>query len=127
MQFKQICADVDILQEYRTSSALVIPALEEGFGLPMLQAFSLGVPVIASEAEALVEVSGGTSTHVDARRPEALAARIQQVIEDWKFSARLAQDGIKRAADFSWARSAKIHETAYRMAIDVFRSSKERK
>ena len=93
----------------------------------MLQAFSLGVPVIASEAEALVEVSGGAATHVDARRPEALAARIQQVIEDRKFSARLAQDGIRRAADFSSARSAKIRETAYRMAIDVFRSSKERK
>ena len=126
VKFKQICADVDILDGYSTSAALVIPALEEGFGLPMLEAFSLGVPVIASEAEALVEVSGGAATHVDATQPEALAARIEQVIEDRKFSARLAQDGIKRAADFSWAHSAKIHETAYRMAIDVFHNSNER-
>ena len=93
MQFKQICDDADILQGYSTSAALVIPALEEGFGLPMLEAFSLGVPVIASQAEALVEVSGGVATHVDATQPEALAARIEQVIEDRDFSARLVQDG----------------------------------
>ena len=126
VQFKQICDDADILQGYSTSAALVIPALEEGFGLPMLEAFSLGVPVIASQAEALVEVSGGAATHVDATQPEALAARIEQVIEDRDFSARLVQDGIKRAGEFSWAHSAKIHETAYRMAIDIFRSSNER-
>ena len=61
----------------------------------MLEAFSLWVAVIASQAEALVEVSGA-ATHVDATRPEALATRIQQVIEDRDFSARLSQNGLAR-------------------------------
>ena len=51
----------------------------------MLEAFSLDAPVIASQAEALVEVSVGAATHVDARGLEVLAAVIQQVIEDYTF------------------------------------------
>jgi glycosyltransferase involved in cell wall biosynthesis len=123
VRFKHICDDTDIRDGYTTSAALVIPALEEGFGLPMLEAFSLGVPVIASRAEALLEVSGGAATHVDATSPDALAERINQVLEDRELSARLAREGIRRAADFSWARSAKIHETAYRTAINIFHDS----
>jgi glycosyltransferase involved in cell wall biosynthesis len=125
IRFQQVRDDADIREGYSTSAALVIPALEEGFGLPMLEAFSLGVPVIASRAEALVEVSAGAATHVDATCPEALAAAIDQVLEDRKLSAHLAQEGIKRAADFSWERSAKVHETAYRAAIGICSSARK--
>lgn len=118
VHYRTIRSDADLLQGYRDCSALVIPSLEEGFGLPMLEAFALGLPVIASEAEALVEVSGGAATHVDATVSEALAARILEVIEDSELRSRLVRNGTKRAADFSWARSAAAHQAAYRAAID---------
>ena len=123
VQFKQVRGDRDLFEGYNTCSALVIPALEEGFGLPMLEAFALGIPVIASEAEALLEVSAGAATHVDATSAEALAARIQEVLDDRELHARLARSGLRRAADFSWARSAAAHEVAYHAAIEIFRNN----
>jgi glycosyltransferase involved in cell wall biosynthesis len=118
VQYRTIRSDADLLEGYRDCSALVIPSLEEGFGLPMLEAFALGVPVVASEAEALIEISGGAAAHVDATLPEALAVRILEVLENTELRARLVRDGTKRAADFSWARSAAAHQAAYRAAID---------
>jgi glycosyltransferase involved in cell wall biosynthesis len=85
---------------------LVMPSLDEGFGLPVLEAMAAGVPVVASNRGSLPEVVGDAGPVVDARDPEALSDAIVRVIEDDSYARGCAERGLARAATFSWARTA---------------------
>ena len=95
---------------------LVLPSLDEGFGLPVLEAMSAGVPVVASNRGSLPEVVGDAGPLVDARDPQALAAAIARVLEDEAYARAGAERGLARAATFSWARMAAATRDAYRAA-----------
>lgn len=92
---------------YRGAIALVMPSLEEGFGLPVVEAMAAGTPVIASDIEALVEVTGGAAFHVDPRSVEAIADAMRNVTRGHVESARA------RAAQFTWRRCAELTREAY--------------
>lgn len=98
--------DADLRPLYQAASAFVFPSLYEGFGLPVLEAFASGVPVVTSNVTALPEVSGGAALEVDPLRVEAIADAMRQVAEDSALAAALRARGIARAREFSWERSA---------------------
>jgi glycosyltransferase involved in cell wall biosynthesis len=102
---------------YAGARALVIPSLDEGFGLPALEAMSAGVPVIASTRGSLPEVIGDSGPLVDATDPDALAGAIRRVIEDEAYAAACAARGLERAAGFSWPRSAALVRRMYVDAV----------
>lgn len=79
---------------------VVVPSRSEGFGYPMLEAFAAGVPVVASAAGALPEVSGGAARLVPAGDPDALAEAIARVATDEDLRARLIAAGKQRAREF---------------------------
>ena len=90
------------------STGLIVPSIDEGFGLPVLEAMSLGVPVIHSTAPALVEVAGNAGIVVDVhgnRGVEQLAEAIAG-LEDQKLQKELIALGRSRAAEFTWDASA---------------------
>jgi glycosyltransferase involved in cell wall biosynthesis len=101
---------------YRNAIALVMPSIEEGFGLPALEAMAHGTAVITSLAPALVEVTGGAALHVDARDASALAAAMTRVMRDGELRAMLGANGIERARFFTWKRCAELTRNAYRIA-----------
>src|SRR5262249_44205626 len=70
---------------YEGARLLVQPSFEEGFGLPVLEAMTLGVPVVAANRGALPEVLGEAGPLVDPERPEQLAAAITRILEDPAF------------------------------------------
>lgn len=92
------------------ASVFVFPSLAEGFGLPVVEALSLGTPVVHSDAPALVEVSAGAAVVVPrsdaAGYPERLAQALFQVANDVDLSTRLGIAGLDRARAFSWRDSA---------------------
>ncbi|CAN5285183.1 glycosyltransferase family 1 protein [soil metagenome] len=90
------------------ASALVFPSLDEGFGLPVLEAFSLGTPVVHSDAPALLEVSGGAGLAVELGDgyEARLAEAIGRVVYDPGFAAELGTTGRDRAGLFTWRSSA---------------------
>lgn len=92
------------------ASVFVYPSLAEGFGLPVLEALSLGTPVVHSDAPALVEVAAGAGVVVPradaAGYPERLAQAMYQVVNDIELSTRLGVTGLDRARAFSWRDSA---------------------
>ena len=101
---------------YREASMLVLPSLDEGFGIPALEAMTMGVPVVASNRGALPEVVGDAGILVDPEDVAALGAAIERVLDDGSLRRRMGDSGVARAAQFTWAASAaKLHE-AYRAA-----------
>lgn len=103
---------------YEGARLLVQPSFEEGFGMPVLEAMTLGVPVVASNAGALPEVVGDAGPLVDPGEPEALAAAIEHMIDDEAYAAQSAARGLRRAATFRWDRTAALVHDAYEKAIE---------
>jgi glycosyltransferase involved in cell wall biosynthesis len=101
---------------YREASMLVLPSLDEGFGIPALEAMTIGVPVVASNRGALPEVVGGAGILVEPEDAHALASAIERVLDDAALRLRMVHDGLAQAAEFSWARSADRLYEAYRDA-----------
>jgi glycosyltransferase involved in cell wall biosynthesis len=95
--------DRDLPALYAGARAFVLPSLHEGFGLPVLEAMACGIPVVAARAGALPETCGGAARLADPRDPRALAAGVEEVLDD---SAPWVAAGLARAAAFSWTRTA---------------------
>ncbi len=96
------------------SAALVYPSLYEGFGLPVVEAMQCGTPVITSNDPALVEVAGGAAVHTDAA---GLAHAMRTLLDTPGLAERLREAGLRRAADFSWRRTARLTREAWVEAI----------
>jgi glycosyltransferase involved in cell wall biosynthesis len=86
---------------------VVVPSRSEGFGYPMLEGFAAGVPVVASAAGALPEVSGGAARLVPPGDADALREAIERVATDEDLRARMIKDGKKRAQEFPVAAMAR--------------------
>lgn len=99
-------SDAELATVLQRASVLAAPSLAEGFGLPVLEAMAAGVPVVHSDAAALVEVAGGAGRIVPRADPWALAQALREVLGSAELAAHLAAAGRTRAADFSWRRAA---------------------
>ncbi|ASU80823.1 glycosyltransferase family 1 protein [Actinopolyspora erythraea] len=91
----------------RRSAALVAPSMAEGFGLPVLEAMAAGVPVVHSDAPALVELADGAGITVPRADAAALAVALRGVLADPGRSARMAEAGRARAERFGWRETAR--------------------
>lgn len=91
---------------YRNAAAFVFPSLYEGFGLPIVEAMSVGTPVVTSDRGAMAEVAGDAAELVDPLDADAVAAGIERVASDGPYRERLRDRGRRRAAGFTWERAA---------------------
>ena len=103
---------------YAGACALVLPSLDEGFGLPALEAMTVGVPVVASTRGAVPEVVGDAGLLVDPTDPVALAAALERMLSDVALAATCVARGFERAKAYSWQASARALRAAYRKAIE---------
>jgi O-antigen biosynthesis alpha-1,3-rhamnosyltransferase len=99
---------------YAGAAALVWPTFYEGFGLPPLEAMACGTPVIASASSSVPEVVGDAGLLIEPNDPAAIRGAMRAVLEDEGAAARLAEAGLRRAAEFSWERCAAAHAALYR-------------
>ena len=102
---------------YRSARVLVLPSLDEGFGLPALEAMSAGVPVIVSSRGSLPEVVGGAGAQVDPSDVPALADALDRAAVDEQWALQAASAGLERARAFTWTESAQTLHRAYREAV----------
>ena len=101
---------------YRCATALVYPSLYEGFGLPVLEAMACGTPVIASRAASIPEVVGHAGILLDPLDVSAWTEAIALVVNDDNRRAQMRANGLARAADFTWTRTAELTLRAYALA-----------
>jgi glycosyltransferase involved in cell wall biosynthesis len=106
---------------YRGARLVIVPSLDEGFGIPVLEAMAAGVPVIAADRGALPEVLGDAGVLVNPGDADQFAAAIDRMITDEAFAHRCAQSGLARARLFSWPCAAASLRRAYEAALDMRR------
>lgn len=111
----------DRRQLYEGARLLVQPSFEEGFGLPVLEAMTLGVPVVAASRGALPEVLGDAGLLVNPDRPDELAAAIERLLDDELTAGVCAARGPLRARHFRWHDTARHVYAAYELALDHHR------
>jgi glycosyltransferase involved in cell wall biosynthesis len=99
--------DDDLPLAYNCAELFVFPSLNEGFGLPVLEAMACGVPVVTSNCSALPEVAGDAACLVDPYDERAIAQAMQSVLSDTGKREELIQKGLRRSAMFSWERTAR--------------------
>ncbi|MBA3788052.1 MAG: glycosyltransferase family 4 protein [Actinobacteria bacterium] len=111
---KGLLSATELVSLYRRAACLVFPSLYEGFGQPPLEAMACGCPVAASRAGALPEACGDAAALFDPTDAEDMAAVVSAVLES---PERLVAMGLERAAQFTWAETARRHEAVYRSLI----------
>ncbi len=99
---------------YARASIFAFPSLDEGFGMPVLDAMANGVPVVAGARSALPEVCGDAALLVDPTDTDALAAALTRLAEDEPLRRRLCGLGLDRARQFSWEKAAARTWEVYR-------------
>ena len=108
--------DEDVSEVMNLASVYCQPSYYEGFGLPVLEAFSCGVPVVISKTNCLVEVSDGAALIADHNSANDISEKLTEVLKNHsaKFRKNLIKKGFERVKDFSWKKSAAGMVEAYK-------------
>jgi glycosyltransferase involved in cell wall biosynthesis len=109
-------SDVERRQLYRDARLLVLPSLEEGFGLPVLEAMASGVPVVISNRGSLPEVAGPAASPVDPDDVVGLSDAMAALL-DRELAAAATAAGLVQSARYSWQTCALAARQAYRAAV----------
>lgn len=104
--FTGFIPDEDLAQLYNTAQLLVFPSLEEGFGLPAIEAMSCGTPVAASNCSSLPEVLGEAGRFFDPRNVSNMAELIGRILADEQERKAMRETGLARAEQFMWKKAA---------------------
>ena len=117
VSWRERISNEELVQEYNRAEAAVVPSLFEGFGLPALEAMACGLPVVATSAGALPEVTGPDGVAallVPPADPEALARAIRRLLSSPSLRRQLGGQARRRAEqNFSWAKAAAATEAVY--------------
>jgi glycosyltransferase involved in cell wall biosynthesis len=112
----------DLSALYNLADACVLPSHVEGFGMPVLEAFACGCPVVISSAPALVEVAGGAARvcpFVPDKPYQPLREALEEVLlDEGGVRAALREKGLARAKEFTWRRTAELTRAAYEEALE---------
>ncbi|MFT4535537.1 MAG: glycosyltransferase involved in cell wall biosynthesis [Saprospiraceae bacterium] len=91
---------------YSMAEVFIYPSIYEGFGLPVLEAMACGTPVITSETSSLPEIGGSSVSYINPNSIEQLTSQIIVLCSDKEKREKFSKQGIKRAAHFSWKKTA---------------------
>jgi len=103
---------------YQNAKLLVLPSLDEGFGLPVLEAMTVGVPVVAANRGALPSLLGDAGLLVNPRDDTELTEAMERMLFDKNLIQKSVLRGYERARQYTWSAAAQASLSAYAKAID---------
>jgi len=106
--------DAGLSNLYSHATVFIFPSKYEGFGLPALEAMACGVPCLLSSVTSLPEVGGDAALYFDPQGADELAGVLARVLGDRSLAEEMQRAGFNRAAQFTWERTARLHEEVYR-------------
>jgi len=112
--FLRSLSSAQLAMLYQQALFTVYPSVFEGFGLPIVEAFALGSPLLTSSIGAMAEVAGDAALTADPYSIEDLRAAIDRLAEDAALRSELAAKGRRRAAEFTWQKAAAATRDVYR-------------
>ena len=107
----------DLEQWYARASIFAFPSLDEGFGIPVLEAMAHGVPVITSQRSGLPEAAGSAALLIDPERTDELRCALERLIHEPELRSRLAELGRARAKQYTWERAVRSTHSVYEEAL----------
>lgn len=119
LQIRDYCGPDDLWELYCGALALVFPSLNEGFGLPVLEAMAAGCPVLTADRGGTAEVAGDMALLVDPENTAEIAKGLCQLAFDPTLRSRLATGGPDRAGQWSWSRTADLTVEVYRRLLET--------
>jgi glycosyltransferase involved in cell wall biosynthesis len=105
--FSGYVPDEELCRLYNRAALFASTSLDEGFGLPALEAMACGAPVVVSSGNAMEEIVGDAGLVVEPRDETALAAAMSRILDDPALAAALSDKAVRRAAAFSWDEAAR--------------------
>jgi glycosyltransferase involved in cell wall biosynthesis len=102
VEFTGYISDDELIALYRGATGFLYPSIEEGFGLPVVEAFYCGCPVITSNCSCLPEVAGDAAILVSPHAPQDLAQAMNRLVETPDLREHCKERGFERARHFSW-------------------------
>jgi glycosyltransferase involved in cell wall biosynthesis len=112
--------DDELKSLYLSSKACLVPSKVEGFGLPLVEAMSMGCPVICLKTPIALEVGGMATISLDSESPEMWAEALARTTNDRDFWTLHSTASRVQAARFSWARTAELTYKLYKRVLDGF-------
>ncbi len=119
VRFPDWLAEAQLEGLYACASVFVLPSLIEGFGLPVVEAMSRGVPVACSSIPALLEVAGDAALTFAPENVREVVGAVRRLLDDRDLARRLGRRGRDRAARFSWERTGRASLAGYRRALQA--------
>ncbi|MDO8573328.1 MAG: glycosyltransferase family 1 protein [Candidatus Daviesbacteria bacterium] len=110
-------SDSELVNFYKNAKCFVMPSLEEGFGIPILEAMSLSCPVVSSNAGSLPEVGGDAVIYFNPKDQFDMIQKISQVLDDEHLRQDLIQKGLQRVKAFSWKKLAEQTLEVYHQCV----------
>lgn len=106
IQFLGFIPDADLPAFYNLADAYIFPSLYEGFGLPVLEAFACGCPVVTSQTGCTREITADAAILADSYDVADIAEKIEMVLNNDELRANLIKRGFERVKSFSWEKCA---------------------
>ncbi len=115
-------SSADLPGLYAAATAFVFPSLQEGFGLPVLEAMSCGTPVACSNTSSLPEVAGQAALLFNPQNPQEIHAALKRLATEPELRSMLRTRGLEQTRRFSWAETARLTWQAYQDFLEGTRS-----
>jgi glycosyltransferase involved in cell wall biosynthesis len=119
IQFIDFVEQKDMNPLYAGAELFAFPSLSEGFGMPLIEAFASGTPVVTSNVASLPEVAAGAALTVDPTNAEALAEAMHRLLSDEALRESLIKKGLERCKEFTWDRAAEELSDLYKEIVGM--------
>ena len=112
--YTDINSDEDLATMYKKAACFIYPSSHEGFGIPILEAYSCGCPSLLAESSCFPEIGGNGALYFQNGNKEQLITQLEKLLNDKELVESVRQNGKKRLKDFSWQKTVNDHVDVYR-------------